>query len=121
VVQSGDTCDAIDSLYSITLSQFLMWNPAVNAACTNIQAGLAYCVRVYVGTEEITSYDTASSTTSSLSSSSSSSSTASATATATVSPPGPTASGTNASCHKYYIDKTGKKFFYRGRIILTSS
>ncbi|KZV65858.1 carbohydrate-binding module family 50 protein [Peniophora sp. CONT] len=43
-IQSGDGCASIESTYSITLSEFITWNPEVNAQCTNIQLGLAYCV-----------------------------------------------------------------------------
>ncbi|VDC05352.1 unnamed protein product [Peniophora sp. CBMAI 1063] len=43
-IQSGDGCAAIETTYSITLSDFIAWNPEVNAQCTNIQLGLAYCV-----------------------------------------------------------------------------
>ncbi|KZV98835.1 hypothetical protein EXIGLDRAFT_273250 [Exidia glandulosa HHB12029] len=43
-VQSGDSCSKIDTTYSISLTEFLSWNPEVNAQCTNIQLGLAYCV-----------------------------------------------------------------------------
>ncbi|KAI0954351.1 hypothetical protein AcV7_007610 [Taiwanofungus camphoratus] len=43
-VQSGDSCSVIEQDYSITLAQFLAWNPEVFANCTNIDVGLAYCV-----------------------------------------------------------------------------
>lgn len=43
-VQSGDSCATIDATNSITLTEFLTWNPEVNAQCTNVQLGLAYCV-----------------------------------------------------------------------------
>ncbi|RDX41745.1 hypothetical protein OH76DRAFT_1411835 [Lentinus brumalis] len=43
-VKSGDTCTAIESLFTISLSDFRTWNPEVNAQCTNIVLGLAYCV-----------------------------------------------------------------------------
>ncbi|KAJ2988304.1 hypothetical protein NUW54_g9156 [Trametes sanguinea] len=43
-VQSGDTCTVIDTEFSISLSDFRAWNPEVNAQCTNIALGLAYCV-----------------------------------------------------------------------------
>jgi len=43
-IVSGDSCGAIESQFGITLSQFLTWNPEVNAQCTNILVGLAYCV-----------------------------------------------------------------------------
>ncbi|KAI0714387.1 hypothetical protein C8T65DRAFT_644159 [Cerioporus squamosus] len=43
-VKSGDTCTAIEESFSISLSDFRTWNPEVNAQCTNIVLGLAYCV-----------------------------------------------------------------------------
>ncbi|KAK7014296.1 hypothetical protein R3P38DRAFT_3003090 [Favolaschia claudopus] len=43
-VASGDTCTAIDASAHIALADFLRWNPEVNAACTNIELGSAYCV-----------------------------------------------------------------------------
>lgn len=43
-VQSGDTCDKIDAQFGISLAQFRAWNTYVNAGCTNIWAGYAYCV-----------------------------------------------------------------------------
>lgn len=43
-VVSGDSCSAIESKFSITLTQFTTWNPEINTQCTNIQLGLAYCV-----------------------------------------------------------------------------
>ncbi|KAK4441924.1 LysM domain-containing protein [Podospora aff. communis PSN243] len=45
VVESGNTCDTLISLYSISSAQFYGWNPDVNNACTsNFWAGFAYCV-----------------------------------------------------------------------------
>jgi len=46
VVQSGDTCAAIASLYGITFAQFREWNPHVDSECTNIWPDYAYCVAV---------------------------------------------------------------------------
>lgn len=43
VVQTGDTCDAIEQTYSITSAQFMAWNPEVDSAC-DIYAGYAYCI-----------------------------------------------------------------------------
>ncbi|EJD47191.1 Aldo/keto reductase [Auricularia subglabra TFB-10046 SS5] len=41
---AGDTCDAIDRKFGITLQTFLSLNPNVNAQCTNLQVGTQYCV-----------------------------------------------------------------------------
>ncbi|KAM5541623.1 hypothetical protein V8D89_004813 [Ganoderma adspersum] len=43
-VQSGDSCDVIDTQFNITLTQFLTWNPEINSQCSNILAGVQYCV-----------------------------------------------------------------------------
>ncbi|KAI0364300.1 hypothetical protein BV20DRAFT_1029986 [Pilatotrama ljubarskyi] len=43
-IQSGDSCSVIETTFSISLSDFRTWNPEVNAQCTNIILGLAYCV-----------------------------------------------------------------------------
>ncbi|KAI0364298.1 hypothetical protein BV20DRAFT_1125711 [Pilatotrama ljubarskyi] len=43
-IMSGDSCGTIETTFSISLSDFRTWNPEVNAQCTNIVLGLAYCV-----------------------------------------------------------------------------
>ncbi|KAJ7174357.1 hypothetical protein C8R46DRAFT_1189193 [Mycena filopes] len=43
-VVSGDFCGKIESQFGISFAQFVAWNPEVDAACDNIQAGLQYCV-----------------------------------------------------------------------------
>ncbi|KAL3456377.1 hypothetical protein BJX64DRAFT_41437 [Aspergillus heterothallicus] len=45
VVRSGDSCIRIESLYSITLEEFRLWNPSLNPDCSNLRAGHAYCIR----------------------------------------------------------------------------
>jgi LysM repeat protein len=46
-VKSGDDCSIPVGLYSLTLSQFLAWNPAVSSDCTSgFWADYAYCVGV---------------------------------------------------------------------------
>jgi LysM repeat protein len=90
IVNSGDTCNAIDTTYSITLSQFLIWNTGVNADCTNIQVGLAYCVSSPVqqsSATSTTSTNTASST--------------------TVAAPTTTVSGTTSDCFEWYVIQSG--------------
>ncbi|RDL39246.1 uncharacterized protein BP5553_03586 [Venustampulla echinocandica] len=85
IAASGDTCDAIDSKYSITLAQLKAWNPSINSICSNIMVSFAYCVRVWIEP---------------------SSSSTSATASPTLAPPAPTSSGTSAACYKWHVDKT---------------
>lgn len=43
-VESGDSCYTIDTKYGILLNQFRAWNPYINSACGNLQAGYAHCV-----------------------------------------------------------------------------
>lgn len=45
-VQSGDSCYTIDQAAGITLDQFLLWNPTVNAGCSNLWLGYYVCVGV---------------------------------------------------------------------------
>ncbi|KAI2466152.1 carbohydrate-binding module family 50 protein [Annulohypoxylon bovei var. microspora] len=45
-VVEGDTCYAVAAAKGITLANFLLWNPSINAACTNLQLGYNYCVGV---------------------------------------------------------------------------
>ena len=46
-IQSGDSCDLIETTYSITRQQFLEWNPAVSQDCsTNLWATYSYCVGI---------------------------------------------------------------------------
>ncbi|KAL2857220.1 hypothetical protein BJY01DRAFT_136766 [Aspergillus pseudoustus] len=44
VVRSGDSCNRIESLYGITLDEFRLWNPSLNQQCSNLRAGIAYCI-----------------------------------------------------------------------------
>ncbi|XDG10377.1 hypothetical protein ABKA04_009992 [Annulohypoxylon sp. FPYF3050] len=46
LVVEGDTCYAVTQAKGISLADFLLWNPSVNAACTNLQLGYNYCVGV---------------------------------------------------------------------------
>ncbi|EIN13197.1 hypothetical protein PUNSTDRAFT_128887 [Punctularia strigosozonata HHB-11173 SS5] len=78
----GDSCSAIFMEFSITLDDFITWNLEVNNQCTNIQGGLSYCVAGAVDT--------------------------STTTTATSVAASPTASGTiTTSCDMYYIVISG--------------
>lgn len=42
--ETGDTCDSIARVYHFTPQYFQQINPSINGACTNIIAGLEYCV-----------------------------------------------------------------------------
>ncbi|KAF8871691.1 hypothetical protein BD779DRAFT_441450 [Infundibulicybe gibba] len=41
---SGDSCGAIETKFSVSLSDILRWNTGLNSGCTNLQLGLNYCV-----------------------------------------------------------------------------
>ncbi|GJJ07059.1 hypothetical protein Clacol_001258 [Clathrus columnatus] len=44
-VVSGETCDIIQGNFDISNAAFLALNPEVNGGCTDLIAGLAYCVQ----------------------------------------------------------------------------
>jgi hypothetical protein len=44
-VVSGDGCASIESTFSLSLAQFIAMNPELNAGCTNLALGDAYCVQ----------------------------------------------------------------------------
>lgn len=79
-VQSGDSCAAIESTFSITFAQLYAWNPSIGSNCEFLDVGVIYCVA------------------------------APATSTTSVSLPNPTTtavpqplqSGVVANCNKYY-------------------
>ncbi|KAJ6490061.1 hypothetical protein C8R45DRAFT_758063, partial [Mycena sanguinolenta] len=43
-VVSGDTCGAIEAMFSISDTQLHAQNPAINSGCTNLQIGQTLCV-----------------------------------------------------------------------------
>ena len=43
-VVSGDYCGLLESEYGITFAQLQQWNPTLDAACSNLILGDAYCV-----------------------------------------------------------------------------
>ncbi|KAJ4367803.1 hypothetical protein N0V85_009115 [Neurospora sp. IMI 360204] len=55
LVVSGDTCNAIESQYHITASDFNKWNPSVGAECDNLWLGYYVCVGVPCATPTTTS------------------------------------------------------------------
>lgn len=44
-VQDGDTCQSVSIASVIFLKDFYFLNPEINASCTNLLLGLAYCVQ----------------------------------------------------------------------------
>jgi LysM repeat protein len=44
VVHSADSCNKIETTYSISFAQLQAWNPSLDSACSNLIAGEAYCV-----------------------------------------------------------------------------
>ncbi|GFF48500.1 autolysin [Aspergillus lentulus] len=49
VVQSGDYCAKIESVYGITMAQLQQWNPDLKDDCSNLQLNDAYCVHAGAG------------------------------------------------------------------------
>lgn len=45
VIQEGDYCDSVSIHQNIALKDFYFLNPQINANCTNLLLGLAYCVQ----------------------------------------------------------------------------
>jgi LysM repeat protein len=87
-VVSGDYCGLLENQYGITFAQLQTWNQDLNAACSNLILGDAYCVQG----------DT----------SGNGAAAASSTAPVTMtSPGGPTQSGITASCKEYYTVQSG--------------
>ncbi|GJJ08090.1 hypothetical protein Clacol_002298 [Clathrus columnatus] len=43
-VQLGETCTSVEEMFNITNTLFTTLNPEINAECTNLIAGEAYCV-----------------------------------------------------------------------------
>jgi len=40
----GNICNEVVKMFDITLAEFYAWNPSINHECTNMLAGVAYCV-----------------------------------------------------------------------------
>ncbi|KAJ7198027.1 hypothetical protein GGX14DRAFT_573866 [Mycena pura] len=86
-VISGDTCPVIEARNSVSDSLFRALNPEINAACTNIQLGEAYCVAALPGV--------------------SISATSTSTTTAPTGAPTNVAAGTWTNCTSYYTIVSG--------------
>ncbi|KAL6150732.1 hypothetical protein ACJQWK_00294 [Exserohilum turcicum] len=96
VVGQGDTCAILESKYKISHASFMSWNPSLTDTCSNLRTEMAYCVRVWVEAVETPAPSSSSTTRVSVSPSSTS-----------AGPPGPTQSGTFASCTKWHLQKQG--------------
>lgn len=91
-VVSGDYCGLIESSYGISFAQLQLWNPNLNAACSNLLLGDAYCV--HGATAAATGQPGNTGTT------------AAATASP-VTPPAPTQTGIVANCNRYTVVQSG--------------
>lgn len=103
-IQDGDYCQSVAQSFNIVLKDFYFLNPEINANCTNLLLGLAYCVQA-VGT--ISTYSGYPTTSQYITLTSTSYSTAASTALVlpgrltTSTTQYPTASGVVASCSVY--------------------
>ncbi|KAK1565963.1 uncharacterized protein LY79DRAFT_529670 [Colletotrichum navitas] len=61
-VQSGESCSSVASANSITLAQFLEWNPSAGSSCAGLWANAYACVGI-IGGATATSRPTATTTT----------------------------------------------------------
>ncbi len=86
-VHSGDGCYAIAQSYSIALSNFYSWNPAVSTDCSGLQASVYVCVAVEAAATTTTPTRTSSAT--------------------GVATPTPTQSGMVTGCRKFYYVVAG--------------
>lgn len=86
-VVSGDSCDNVTIHFSVTLDQFYAMNPSLFTNCTNLLAGLDYCVATVASTATATA-------------------TAVPTSTA-VSAPTKTVTGTTSTCYEWYVVQSG--------------
>ncbi|RAK75243.1 LysM peptidoglycan-binding domain-containing protein [Aspergillus fijiensis CBS 313.89] len=90
-VASGDDCALICEAYSLTLDQFKLLNPSINATCGNLLAGDDYCVAPINGTYVTTTTPT----------------TTISTTASFVTPPSATVTGTTSECYQYYEAQAG--------------
>lgn len=45
VVVSGDTCFGLQQTEGVTMQQLVAWNANLKADCSNLESGIAYCIR----------------------------------------------------------------------------
>ncbi|KAK3944406.1 peptidoglycan-binding lysin subgroup [Diplogelasinospora grovesii] len=118
--QSGDTCQTMADEWSITLAQFISYNPSVGPNCQNLVVGTSYCVEEDYGqapsstsaasTVQVTATSTTLKTTTKPPTSSSASSTAATTTTTTSTRPAgpsPTQDGLVSTCQNFYKVASG--------------
>ncbi|KAM0511472.1 hypothetical protein ACHAPE_009826 [Trichoderma viride] len=93
LVQSGDSCAAIASKYSIPLATFYSWNPAVGSSCSTLDLGYYVCVGAIGYTPPATTTTTKKTTTSSAGNG--------------ITTPTPFETGMVNNCKKFYLVKSG--------------
>jgi len=112
IVKKGDDCSKIETLYDITHTRFLIWNPAVSQDCiTNFWPDYAYCVGVGASATSSSRVTSTAKTTSSVrvtaTSPTRATSTTTGSATRVTTPPGPTFTGTPANCIAWHLVAKG--------------
>lgn len=102
-IQEGDYCDSISISQSISLRDFYFLNPELNAECTNLLLGLAYCVKAVGQISTYSGYPSSSQAYSltSISFSTTTSSLSAVPVRTTLLASLPTASGTSPDCKAY--------------------
>ncbi|WEW59001.1 hypothetical protein PRK78_004469 [Emydomyces testavorans] len=90
LVSSGDTCITIETRYGISASQFMMWNPFINAACSNLWLDYYVCVHTPGATTVVPS------------------------PTPTPTGPQPQMPGIVENCKKFYLVKSGDSCYTIG-------
>ena len=89
LVKSGDSCSAVAASYSISLSTFYAWNPAVGSSCQHLDIEDYVCVGIvgYTATTTTTSTST--------------------TPTNGITTPTPTESGMTNNCDEFHLVQSG--------------
>lgn len=89
-VETGQSCQAILSLYSLSQATFFAWNPATGSTCSGLWANTYACVGVIGGATTTTTTKTSSTTGNGIST------------------PTPTQSGIPSNCNKFHYVQTGQ-------------
>lgn len=92
LVQSGDSCAAIAASYSISVTDFYSWNPAVKSDCTMLIVGDYVCVGTKTSTVSATTVPTTSGN--------------------GISTPTPIQTGMVSNCNKFYLVQSGDSCEY---------
>jgi hypothetical protein len=104
VTVDNDTCDALDSKYSITLAQLVTWNTYLNSGCTNLWPNYAICVSSPIQATTTTSTAVQFTTSTTAQPTTTRLSTCISTTTSTcLSTPAPIQAGAVANCKKFYF------------------